>query len=419
MKNSKLRTVLPILCALVVMGQRTYAQSVAITSVSGSSFCTGDSMTVQFTASGPFGHKNAFTLQLSNDTGSFENGFYNLTSIFDSIGGSLSFVVPITTTPFSHKYRLRVMAAVPYTVSADNGSDINIGQIPKSLRVTRDDVTGVGVLTWLQAYTEDNYTTYGLTFDFGAGASPATYTGDLWHQRDVTTTYSTGGWKTLTVTSTDPGGCSTSMSWSKYVWDCTIPPIPSYAYIVGADTALQYSATHSVLWVNPGVHVKIDANQSDTIFQEPGSTVEASEGCVIFLKAGAVATGTGNIQIYANGASVEKGVNSFAYNCPSLDFDYEFAPPNKAVPFAAVQQALAKMPIEISPNPTPGAITITGAPANLMRVDVLDVLGATVQHVENIHGQSLQVDLSKLASGTYYVRLGTPTSVVTKRVVRQ
>ncbi len=75
--------------------------------------------------------------------------------------------------------------------------------------------------------------------------------------------------------------------------------------------------------------------------------------------------------------------------------------------------------VELVPNPTTGFISIRNAPASVQHITVMNTLGATVQQIDYPHTENLQLDLSKLSAGTYYVRFATGSSVVTKKVVKE
>lgn len=56
----------------------------------------------------------------------------------------------------------------------------------------------------------------------------------------------------------------------------------------------------------------------------------------------------------------------------------------------------------VHPNPTQGTVTVTGQ--NLRKADIVDILG---QHVATVvgKGKTLQIDISKLPAGIYFVRI--------------
>jgi N-acetylneuraminic acid mutarotase len=73
--------------------------------------------------------------------------------------------------------------------------------------------------------------------------------------------------------------------------------------------------------------------------------------------------------------------------------------------------------IKLSPNPTDGLLTIYNAPVNT-HVAMENILGETVMESGNSQTPSITLDLSKLSPGTYFARIVTPTSVITRKIVR-
>ncbi|MDP4230439.1 MAG: kelch repeat-containing protein [Bacteroidota bacterium] len=74
--------------------------------------------------------------------------------------------------------------------------------------------------------------------------------------------------------------------------------------------------------------------------------------------------------------------------------------------------------ISLSPNPATGRFTIGNISSNVTKVLIMDVLGKTVGEVRNIRTSDISLDLSNLASGTYYVRFISPNSVITRILVK-
>ena len=414
------------------------AQSIAINSAAPTAFCNGiggaDSISVSFTATGSFGRKNAFTLQLSDGNGSFSGKFQNLGSIIDSTGGTKTIGARMQGLGFSAHYRVRIQAAVPYTLSADNGTDITIATQPSPIRM---GFPSAGIIDApLSFLCMDNGLNDTIFWDFGADATPPTITRAAaidWGVSTFSASYSTGGMKTATFRVVSPGGCTFTQSASFFVFDCSVPSIPHYAKVIANDTSVfsphgirvdssghidsGHGQNGQVYWVNPGVTFT-DRAQADTIFAESGATIIGGDAGFIYLLQGATASGSGNsVDRYAPGASVIQA--GIAVQCSSLHFDYTNAPPNKAVPFAAVQPDVAVLPILIAPNPTGGMLAVRNIPESIQRISVLNVLGAQVMEIAYPRSASVDLDLSKLAPGTYYVRLATGNSVITRKIVRE
>lgn len=406
-----------LLVSLSLLPVISQAQSVTIGAIPASSFCTGDSISISFTAAGSFGHKNAFTLQLSDGTGSFASGFKNLGSIIDSIPGTFTINAVIPEIASSLHYRFRMIAAVPYTEGADNGSDVKVSAKTSPLHL---ELSGPGAVNKPIRFecvpagpdaSEDS-----LYWDFGPDANPSSASGTPRtndRTNDPETKYSTGGDKTITITATMPGGCPSSLTFTTHIFDCTIPPIPSYAIVISRDTT--FPDQGKVLWVNPGVNVNVTGSE-DTIYAEAGSNIGGSMVC--YLKTGASLTTDYGAVIYAPGASVTNG-NPVSLQCSSVDFDYTNAPPNPVFPKAGVTIPSISESLILSPNPTTGIITVEGPSLGNLNVSVLNILGETAMELKNINSSNYTIDLSKLTQGTYYIRFASTNSVITKKVIRK
>jgi hypothetical protein len=100
-------------------------------SVSTTSFCSGSSVTVTFTASGTYVSGNVFTAQLSDASGSFASpvSIGTLTAI---ASGTFSGLIPNNSATGSG-YRIRVIASNPSTIGTDNGVNITVNQLPNPI----------------------------------------------------------------------------------------------------------------------------------------------------------------------------------------------------------------------------------------------------------------------------------------------
>jgi hypothetical protein len=404
------------------------AQSVTLGTIPGSHFCSGDPISVSFIATGNWGHKNAFTLQVSDPSGSFSNGFLNLGSLVDTLPGTFTINARMPSAASTH-YRLRILAASPYIASADNGSDIAVGSGPTGFSWEIVPSAGaIGTPVTFAATSVDYPVNAGDSqdsafWDFGPGASPqkVTATGLSYHGLGFTqdVTYSTAGDKTVTLGIARPGGCGGyTITTPIHIYDCSTPSIPHDAIVIDSVRTADGKKTY---WVNPGATLYF--GDGDTIFAEPGSTLSGptSPGyCIMYMKPGSVLNSRngGNVVIYSNGASVSSKSSDFTLNCPTLDFDYTSAPPNSAFPASGVKQALNPTSITLSPNPTNGMLHIQGLPSDNITVSVFNVLGETVLVQEHPSVPNFTLDLDNLVPGAYYVRFATPNSVRTEKVIK-
>ena len=410
-------------CAVTLLPGLSLAQTITIDSISTPSFCSGDPVSVNFTVTGTWGAKNAFTLQLSDPTGSFSSGFSNLGSVIDASPGTFNIVSSIPTTiSSSAHYRFRILGASPYTPGSDNGTDISIGQLPSPLYVEMAPTYGaIGKTVRYECVPGgiDNATD-SMYWDFGPDATPQFISGiqgQTYALTQTETIYSSGGLKTITVIGVMPGGCSRTKTMQTLIYDCTPPVIPSDAIVIASDTIAAFR--DKVLWVNPGVKLDLTGGNYDTVYAEAGSTVATQNGCIAYLNAGAAITGNSqSLAICGPGTSVSPSV--LTVDCPTFAFDYAKAPnnPRMGIVRAAVAEDAALMPVQLSPNPTTGELTIQGMPDQVKRITVLSILGNSLMELAP-HASTQTIDLARFAAGTYYIRIATERGVTTKRVVKE
>ncbi len=447
----KISTSFAVFCALALLAapRAPRAQTITLDSLSGTTFCSGDQLSATFTATGTWGHKNAFTLQLSNDSGTFDNGFQNIGSIDDTAPGTFTIYSAVPTnissrpmsismhiitdsglvrdttfdTTSATHYRFRVIGANPYEVSSDNGSDITFNKLPNTLSMNVPiSMTGTNTTLALGTGGLDSADLSDSVFwDFGTDASPATAIGTLATDAAETTIYSTAGQQTVQVRIQNSTGCSITESSSFAILSCD-PQIPPTAQI--DSDGHDFNDVGASLWVNPGVNVSFHGVR-DTIYVESGATIVSSgTESVLYLKPGAAYVNNGgvhNILVVADGVSLslKLGNDETIVVCSDLGFDYSQAPPNAIMAaYESVAPTVASELIGIYPNPTNGILTLENIPmgANVM---VMNVLGETVQ-TENAHGNTnLSLDLSNVIAGTYYIRIASGNNVTTKSIVKE
>ncbi len=87
-------------------------------------FCAGDALTVNFTKTGTFNPGNVFTAQLSDENGSFSNPV-NIGSITDTAAAPISATIPLGAVSGTN-YRIRVVSSSPAVTGFDNGTGLTI-----------------------------------------------------------------------------------------------------------------------------------------------------------------------------------------------------------------------------------------------------------------------------------------------------
>jgi len=437
-----------LICNLLLITTIVKGQSVTIGAISGSQFCAGDPISVTFTATGMWQHNNAFTFQLSNDSGTFDQGLQDLGSIKDTIPGTFSIVATMPlTVDYGTQYRVRVIGASPYMESADNGSDLAIGEHPVNFDFTQITAYEVGIPAAIFISPNPTPSASKLASDtiywnFGSGASPSGgvqtgYSGANNNDGSLTTTYSTAGLKTVVVRSVAPGDCTASDTFYTYLYDCTNPVIPhnvivdssnnlniddSEMQIIQRDTQGGIDCNRKSFWVQPGD--TLSGGGYDTIYAEAGSIIHSGLGNIVYLNKGAMYSGNEDAMvIYSEDASAS-GISP-SFQCPDLAFDYTVAPPNSIMHIndGSAGVAIANTALEqitLSPNPTNGIVAVQGVPLSAqVQVQVMNVLGVAVQELARKAESNFTLDLSKLVPGTYYIRFSLANSVVTKKVVRE
>jgi hypothetical protein len=88
-------------------------------------------------------------------------------------------------------------------------------------------------------------------------------------------------------------------------------------------------------------------------------------------------------------------------------------------PASVVQTTLPGDTIAVYPNPAMGTVTILADGTFIYAVSVLDVLGEDVLDMPNLRESDITLDLSKIPSGTYFLRIETGNGSVLRKVVVQ
>jgi PKD repeat protein len=232
-------------------------------------FCAGDALTVTFKSEGVYKSGNIYSVQLSDENGSFASPKVIGTLQSSVVGnGTINCTLPSAMMPKSG-YRVRVISSNPYTVGTDNGVNLEVMTPPTLFKLIGDggycenDKFGAEV----KLESSEKYTMYQLYRDgIRVGASIA----GTGFPISFGTFKTTGAY---TVQGTSPFGCKTTMDGS-----INVRQIP---------TPVAYSVTGGGQFYN----------QSG-----PGTYCEGSEGVAIGLSHGDMGV---KYQLKRNGQDVD------------------------------------------------------------------------------------------------------------------
>jgi Secretion system C-terminal sorting domain len=367
-----------------------HAQTITLGQIRPLSYCSGYTLMVTYTASGSFNYDNDFIAQLSDSNASFST--FTDVDNREALGGTF-----YITLPSPGKYLMRVVSTDPIVVSTITADTIIVHAKPSPGPITRNyNISGfggyiaggfVGDTILLKDNSEELVgSTYSWTFN--EDASPDTSTANF-----ATVTYPSDGIKdgTLTVTSMDQDGCSTSGHFSFQVLSCD-PIIPSNAHIVTATE----TGSDTVVWVKAGGIYTADAyDYAQTVFAESGAIVIArGEFATFYLKPGSSFTfsAPGFNTVLLNTGDTISFPNGYCdtLSCSDLNFDY------------------SQIQADVTDNPPPSNITILQSGDHLFANDeglpieicVSNILGSEV--LSQSGNSALDIDLSPLPAGVYF-----------------
>jgi hypothetical protein len=75
--------------------------------------------------------------------------------------------------------------------------------------------------------------------------------------------------------------------------------------------------------------------------------------------------------------------------------------------------------ISISPNPTNGIISIHNAPATMMQIEIMNVLGERVSALTNTGTADFKIDLTKFPAGIYFAKFVSGNSVLVRKLLKE
>src|SRR5690606_17497295 len=109
--------------------------------LSATAACGGSNLTVNYLTAGIFDSTNIFTVQLSDNSGSFSNAV-NLASVNSNQAGSVIFPIPVSTAP-GNGYRVRMVSS-QNIISDTLNLTVSPALMPAASIITNDTVICAG-----------------------------------------------------------------------------------------------------------------------------------------------------------------------------------------------------------------------------------------------------------------------------------
>lgn len=154
------KSILAIIGFIALSFSNIQAQTISTSYISGSPFCAGQTVGVNFSVSGIFNSGNTFSVELSDATGDFTSPT-TIGSLIGSTPNTIFATIP-TATIAGTGYKVRVVSNDPVII----GSTSNIVEVQTSL----GDPSLFGDGFWYgYTYIDNNWNTYAGYFQTGAG----------------------------------------------------------------------------------------------------------------------------------------------------------------------------------------------------------------------------------------------------------
>lgn len=406
---------------LLFMVSHASAQSLEITAVPGTVFCSYDTLDIQYTANGSFTARNSFTIQLSDAKGGFDSVFVNLGSKRTTQSGTIRVGIPKLIA--SSLYHLRIISSEPYIVGSTYPTNLSFGPKPVALAAVsqfrESNSFYVLMVDDTMRFLNQSEGATAYRWEFGPDAIPAVSS-----EVAPLVRFTTAGKKYARLTAYTPFGCSST--WYSDAGDDQIlltavtcePKIPATTAI-DSTPAEEYYESPSV-WVVPGGRASQFGTDA-TYYVEPGGSIIRSMGSVIiYLKAGSTIQGDwyGGAVIYESGASLDiRKDRGHFIKCPDLEFDYSDAPPYK-IDQASVSR-VRESTVRVYPNPAVDRLTIEHKENLIREISIRNALGSEQLFVKPEGLGRTTIDVTALPAGLYFIDLITDRGIETHKLVVQ
>ncbi len=343
--------------------------------ITGSPFCAGGSVTVPFTTTGTFNGGNTFSVYLSDENGVFQPG--NGTLIGSGAASPITVNIPGGTTAGTG-YRIRVVASSPATTGSDNGINLTI--------------TSVG-----------NAGTISAVNDTICETTPA--------MLNVSGAIGNIQWQS----STSSSGPFTDVSGETNNSYVALPTQTTYYKVkAGSGSCAATSATPYAIVVQPSPNAAFTYTVSGNTVNFTNTSTGANAYHWNFGD-GVTSAEINPSHTYASLSNwhvcldAKNGSNCSFTTC--ID-----------VLMTGIRSIESQNQWTVFPNPVTDNIIVSAKSGNLNieSVEVTDLLGKSVAlQFSNGQSKTLQINVSGLASGMYFVKIKTAATMAIQPVVKQ
>jgi hypothetical protein len=401
-------------------------------------YCAGDTVQVDFTSNGVYRPGNQFEALLSDSVGVFDS-VHSITigkTLSTSDTGVINCVLPVSTH-FGKAYKIRVDATTPVLSGLEIGPYFTIGARPIATISPRKPAT------FCQGGQTDLYANGGQYYRWSLSTDGSF--------SDTSQTLITSKAGTYYVAVTDTNGCDARDSIVVKVLPlptAILSPANDTSFCEGGSLKLMASGGKSYLWSDnektASITVTTSGSYDVSVTNDSGCTATSNPVVVTVNPLPPTPTITeqnltltsssdSNNQWYYYGKALAGDTSKTLLITQNGDYAVEV---HNRYGCAASSNMLhitdgvslnappSALNLSIAPNPLAGSTTLSYdlAVRSHIRIDILDVLGATIKTVVNEfedaghHAQTVTFD-ETVPDGTYFVRCVSNGTVLTRSLV--
>ncbi len=270
------KIVILVIAIVCLITTKSWAQTISTLPLQDNVFCQGENFNVSFAVNGVFTAGNVFSVQLSDNSGSFASPVI-IGTLAATGSGNISAGIPLGALSGS-AYRLRVVASSPIQVGTDNGNDITINILPSVTFTAPADVCNSEAPIVLISGT-----------GVPAGGS-GVYSGQGVFGDSFYPSFAGAGNFTLTYTYTDVNGCAAASSDAITVFNnpvvtlsASIPQCansPAFTLNLGNPTGGAYTVNGiAQTQFDPSVY-SVGNHQINYIYTDTNGCVDSANGFI-------------------------------------------------------------------------------------------------------------------------------------------